>query len=581
MIRFQPITALRRRTFEGFRGGADDLGAIALDLEHREAALNHAVGAEAEDAVDAGKSARIVQRRRRIGVAAGLAGRDGRQGRRVVAEGGKTRRRQVVERAEPLPEVAGRGGCGRGDPAADQRRLGAEAGLVPQAGPEAPHLGGVDVEIGQQRGDGLELAAAVGQQHGVETGIARRLARRQALQGLARRLVAGGLELRTFAPERGLALVEAGEAADDGAKIGRAGLVELGLHQAGAHRRRRVAQLADDKLAIGRVRRQRREARRPPLMGKGGDAIDGLARRKTEQERAVAGELAGRREGDYVDVGLARHRLDPLHLGGQQRPQNHLRPPRKRPAGGPGCPLPPPLGVAGDEGGMPPGDSAVASKSGAADAPPSAVSPESGTIAAGLHIVATPIGNAADITLRALDVLRGVDLIACEDTRVTGNLMARYGIGTRRLAYNDHNADRMRPRLLERLRGNQRVALVSGAGTPLISDPGYKLVRAAIAEGLPVTIVPGASATLAALALSGLPSDRFLFPGFFPNRSAARRRDLAGLAGVPATLIVFESARRLDAALPHMAAGPGGRPPPRPRGPAKRLREGRPGPAPR
>ena len=213
-----------------------------------------------------------------------------------------------------------------------------------------------------------------------------------------------------------------------------------------------------------------------------------------------------------------------------------------------------------DDRAMQPSESAVASKSTAAEAPPPAIWPQGGTIPAGLHIVATPIGNAADITLRALEVLRGVDLIACEDTRVTGNLMTRYGIGTRRLAYNDHNAERMRPRLLERLRGNGRVALVSDAGTPLISDPGYKLVRDAIAEGLAVTIVPGASATLAALALSGLPRDRFILAGFLPNRSPARRRELAELAAVPATLIVFESARRLDAALADMAAVLGDRP---------------------
>jgi 16S rRNA (cytidine1402-2'-O)-methyltransferase len=181
-------------------------------------------------------------------------------------------------------------------------------------------------------------------------------------------------------------------------------------------------------------------------------------------------------------------------------------------------------------------------------------------IPAGLHIVATPIGNAADITLRALDVLRGADLIACEDTRVTGNLLARYEIGTRRLAYNDHNAERVRPVLLERLSRGERIALVSDAGTPLVSDPGYKLVRAAIAEDLPVTIVPGASAPLAALALSGLPSDRFLFAGFLPSRSAARRRELAELAAVPATLILFESARRLGEALADMAAVLGDRP---------------------
>ena len=179
---------------------------------------------------------------------------------------------------------------------------------------------------------------------------------------------------------------------------------------------------------------------------------------------------------------------------------------------------------------------------------------------AGLHIVATPIGNAADITLRALDVLRRADLIACEDTRVTGNLLARYEIATRRLAYNDHNAERVRPLLLERLRRGERIALVSDAGMPLVSDPGYKLVRAVLDEALPVTTVPGASAPLAALALSGLPSDRFLFAGFLANRAAARRRELGELAGAPATLIFFESARRLGAALADMAAVLGDRP---------------------
>src|SRR5260370_24103189 len=202
-----------------------------------------------------------------------------------------------------------------------------------------------------------------------------------------------------------------------------------------------------------------------------------------------------------------------------------------------------------DDRAMQPSESAVESKSTAADAPPPAVWPQGGTIPTGLHIVAPRMGNAADITLRALDVLRGVDLIACEDTRVTGNLMARYGIATRRLAYNDHNAERMRPRLLERLRGNGRVALVSDAGTPLISDPGYKLVRAAIDEGLAVTVVPRASGTPPPLAFAGLPSDRLLFAGFLPNRSPARRRELAELAAVPATLIIFESARRLASQL--------------------------------
>lgn len=171
---------------------------------------------------------------------------------------------------------------------------------------------------------------------------------------------------------------------------------------------------------------------------------------------------------------------------------------------------------------------------------------------AGLMIVATPIGNAADITLRALESLRRADVIACEDTRVTGGLMARYGIAAPLLAYHEHNAERMRPRLLERLRRGESVALVSDAGTPLVSDPGYKLVRAAIEAGVPVTALPGASAVMTALVLSGLPTDRFMFVGFLPARSAARRTDLTALAGVRATLICFESAGRLAATLADM-----------------------------
>ncbi|HEX9490514.1 MAG TPA: 16S rRNA (cytidine(1402)-2'-O)-methyltransferase [Stellaceae bacterium] len=177
-----------------------------------------------------------------------------------------------------------------------------------------------------------------------------------------------------------------------------------------------------------------------------------------------------------------------------------------------------------------------------------------------MHVVATPIGNAADITLRALAVLRGADAIACEDTRVTAKLLARHGIAAPLLAYHDHNAERMRPLLLERLRQGDAVALVADAGTPLVSDPGFKLVRAAIAEGLPVTTLPGPSAALAALVLSGLPSDRFLFAGFLPPKPAARRRTLAELGVVPATLIFFEGASRLAAALGDMAETLGDRP---------------------
>ncbi|MGH6960519.1 MAG: 16S rRNA (cytidine(1402)-2'-O)-methyltransferase, partial [Dongiaceae bacterium] len=135
-------------------------------------------------------------------------------------------------------------------------------------------------------------------------------------------------------------------------------------------------------------------------------------------------------------------------------------------------------------------------------------------------VVATPIGNAEDITLRGLAGLRAADLIACEDTRVTGKLMARHGVATPLIAYHEHNAARMRPLLLARLERGETVALVSDAGTPLVSDPGYKLVRAAIEAGLPVTTLPGASAPLAALVVSGLPTDRFLFAGFLPPRPA-------------------------------------------------------------
>jgi 16S rRNA (cytidine1402-2'-O)-methyltransferase len=177
----------------------------------------------------------------------------------------------------------------------------------------------------------------------------------------------------------------------------------------------------------------------------------------------------------------------------------------------------------------------------------------------GLVIVATPIGNAGDITLRALELLRRADRIACEDTRVTGGLMARYGIATPLLAYHEHNAARMRPLLLERLRGGETIALVADAGTPLISDPGYKLVRAVVEAGIPVTTMPGASAALAALVLSGLPTDRFFFAGFLPPRTAARRAELLEFAGIPATLIFFESTGRLAATLADMASVLGAR----------------------
>lgn len=175
-------------------------------------------------------------------------------------------------------------------------------------------------------------------------------------------------------------------------------------------------------------------------------------------------------------------------------------------------------------------------------------------LAPGLYVTATPIGNARDISLRALDVIEGSDLIVAEDTRVTAKLFALHGLRKPLTVYNDHNAQRERPRLLAELRAGARVVLVSDAGTPLVSDPGFKLVREAIGEGLPVHVVPGASAALAALVLAGLPTDKFLFAGFLPSRSAERLRFLEELKDVRATLIIFESARRLGDTLKDMHA---------------------------
>ena len=162
--------------------------------------------------------------------------------------------------------------------------------------------------------------------------------------------------------------------------------------------------------------------------------------------------------------------------------------------------------------------------------------------------------------MRALEILSQVDLIACEDTRVSAKLLAIHGISTKRQAYHDHNADRMRPQILARLAAGERIALISDAGTPLISDPGYKLVRDAVAAGLRVHTAPGASAALAALVLSGLPSNRFLFAGFLDAKSLARRRELTELSRLEATLIFYESGPRLVASLKDMAEILGDRP---------------------
>jgi 16S rRNA (cytidine1402-2'-O)-methyltransferase len=177
----------------------------------------------------------------------------------------------------------------------------------------------------------------------------------------------------------------------------------------------------------------------------------------------------------------------------------------------------------------------------------------------GLYVVATPIGNLGDVTLRALATLAGADLIACEDTRVSRKLFERYGITVPLAAYHDHNAAKARPALLRRLAEGAAVALVSDAGTPLVSDPGYKLVCAAQDAGHPVTALPGPSALLAALAVAGLPTDQFLFAGFLPPKQAARRSRIAELAAIPATIVLFETGPRLAATLADLAAGLGRR----------------------
>ncbi|TAK46752.1 MAG: 16S rRNA (cytidine(1402)-2'-O)-methyltransferase [Xanthobacteraceae bacterium] len=182
-----------------------------------------------------------------------------------------------------------------------------------------------------------------------------------------------------------------------------------------------------------------------------------------------------------------------------------------------------------------------------------------GKASPGLHLVATPIGNLGDITLRALETLAGADVVACEDTRVTRRLMERYAITTPLTPYHDHNAEEARPKLLARLARGEAVALVSDAGTPLISDPGFKLVRAARAEGHAVEALPGASSVLAALSLAGLPTDRFHFEGFLPAKEQARAARARELARLDATIVAFESGARLARALADLATAMGER----------------------
>ena len=184
---------------------------------------------------------------------------------------------------------------------------------------------------------------------------------------------------------------------------------------------------------------------------------------------------------------------------------------------------------------------------------------DAGRLAPGLHIVATPIGNLGDITLRALATLAGADLIACEDTRVTRKLLDRYGIDTPLTPYHDHNAAAARPKLLRRLAEGAAIALVSDAGTPLISDPGLQVGARGAGSRTAVTALPGASALLAALTVAGLPTDQFFFAGFLPPKQAARRARIAELARIPATLVLFETGPRIAATLADLAAGLGHR----------------------
>lgn len=185
---------------------------------------------------------------------------------------------------------------------------------------------------------------------------------------------------------------------------------------------------------------------------------------------------------------------------------------------------------------------------------------EAPRLAPGLHVVATPIGHLKDITVRALETLAAADLIACEDTRISRRLLDRYGIDAPLIAYHDHNGASMRPRLLARLAAGEALALVSDAGTPLVSDPGFKLVVAAAEAGHPIHPLPGPSALLAALVAAGLPTDRFLFDGFLPAKPGQRRGRIGELKTLPATLVLYESGPRLPESLADLAQGLGPRP---------------------
>ena len=177
--------------------------------------------------------------------------------------------------------------------------------------------------------------------------------------------------------------------------------------------------------------------------------------------------------------------------------------------------------------------------------------------APGLYVVATPIGNLGDVTLRALETLAGVDIIACEDTRITRRLTERYGITAVLKPYHEHNAALARPKILERLAQGESIALVSDAGTPLISDPGFKLVREVSAAGHRVIALPGPSSVLNALSVAALPTDRFFFEGFLPPKQTARRARISELSRIDATLVLFESGTRVQDSLRDLAEAMG------------------------
>lgn len=182
-----------------------------------------------------------------------------------------------------------------------------------------------------------------------------------------------------------------------------------------------------------------------------------------------------------------------------------------------------------------------------------ACKPSPRPLSPGLYLVATPIGNAGDITLRALDILARADVVLCEDTRISGKLLHIHGIRASLHQYHEHNAERVRPMIMKRLKDGEIVALISDAGMPLVSDPGYKLVEECLSNGFPITAAPGPSSSLTALVLSGLPTDRFFFQGFLPSKTGARKRALEEISAIPSTLIFLESAKRLAGCLADMA----------------------------